>query len=115
MIRVTLIYPASRRYFLAQWDDPVTSRTKTRSTGETDRRKAERFAARLETEINSAEYAPPSRITWEEFCRRYKDEVSASRRNGTAEKTRSTMSLIDELISPKYLSAFATASIISKF
>jgi len=114
MVKVTLINPASRRFYLAQWDDPITCKTKTRSTKTTDRREAERFAGKLEEELNSGEYAPPTKTTWEEFQTRFKNEVSSTKSPGTAEKTRSTMSVITELLDPMYLEALADSNNVSK-
>ncbi len=115
MIRVTLIHPATRRFILAQWDDPITGLTKTRSTKVTETRKAERFAAKLEEELNSGTYAPPTNTTWAEFCERFLSEVSSAKKGGTAEKTRATMSMIEKLVNPKFLAALADANVISKF
>lgn len=113
-IRVTLINPKSRRYFLAQWDDPVTGKTRTRSTEHTVRRDAERFAARLEDELNSGEYAAPERVTWEDFRKRYLSEVSDGKALKTKLKTQAMFNAMDELIAPKYLASIS-ASVCSQF
>ena len=47
MIRVTVYKPSDRRYYIARWKDSK-GRTRKRSTKQTRRRGAERFAAELE-------------------------------------------------------------------
>ncbi len=71
MIRVKLVAPKQRRFVLAQWVDPVTGLICTRSTKTTVRREAERFAARLEDELNAGEFKPVQRLLWSEFRARY--------------------------------------------
>lgn len=115
MIRVTLINPSSRRYYLAQWDDPVTGRTKTRSTRETVRRDAERFAARLEDELNAGDYAPSAAMTWAAFRVRYTNDVSATKRIKTQKKTNSTFVAIERELNPKMLASLADPNVISSF
>lgn len=115
MIKVTLIRPASRRFFLAQWSDPITGLTKTRSTKQTVRREAERSAARLEDELNSGEFKTASATTFQELCDRYADEVSSTKRIKTAKKTKSTFNAIKRLLNPRFASSLADPSVISKF
>ncbi len=115
MIRVTLINPADRRFWQAQWDDPITGKTKTRSTKTTIKREAERFAGRLEDELNAGTYKPLLQLTWAEFRERYINEVSSTKRPKTRLKTEAMFNAVEELLSPKFLSAFADASTISKY
>ena len=115
MIRVKLIKPSARRYWLAQWRDPVTELIKTRSTEHTVRRDAERFAARLEDELNNGTYVSQAPSTWKAFCDRYLSEVSDTKRHKTKLKTKSTITAIDKLVSPKMLSSITDPNVISQF
>ncbi len=115
MIKVTVHKPSSRRYYLAQWVDEITGNIKTRSTRETVKRDAERFAARLEDELNAGESVDNTTITWERFKERYTAEVSATKRPKTGAKTKSTFNAIDREIGPRLLAALANPNVISKF
>lgn len=113
-VRVTLITPRQRRFILAQWDDPVTGKTRTASTKTRVRREAERFAARLEDELNAGDYKPPTRTLWTEFRERYENEVGAHKAPKTLLKTQAMFNAMEELIAPKYLGAI-NSDVASKF
>ncbi len=115
MIKVSIHKPTSRKFYLAQWTDEVTGKLKTRSTRETVKREAERFAARLEDELNAGEFVDSAAITWERFKERYTSEVSATKRPKTGAKTKSTFNAIDREIEPRMLAAIANPNVISKF
>jgi len=115
MIKVTLINPADRRYYQAQWDDPVTGRTKTKSTKTTIKREAERIAARLEVELNSGAFRPRATTTWEELRARYLAEVSDGKRPKTKAKTVSMFNAVAELMDPKQAESMADPNTVSKF
>lgn len=114
-IRVTLINPVNRRFYLAQWDDPVTGKTKTKSTKTTIKREAERFAARLEDQLNSGEHRPTEATTWETLQQRYESEVSAGKAEKTRLKTRSMFNAISQLIGPKLAQSMADPNAVSRF
>lgn len=115
MIRVTLINPSDRKFFQAQWDDPVTGKTKTKSAKTTIRREAERFAARLEDELNNGTYRPYAETTWAELQERYTTEVSAGKADKTRHKTKSMFNAVADLIGPKMASSMADPNAVSQF
>jgi hypothetical protein len=78
-ISVNVVRFGDRKYLQMQYRDSVTGRKKTRSTGTANRREAERVAAKWEAVLQAGRYQPPSKVTWDEFRRRYEDEVLASR------------------------------------
>lgn len=102
-IRVTLKNPAQRSFWLAQWIDPVTGKVKTRSTKTRVRREAERFAGRLEDELNAGTYREPVNVTWEEFKKRYLEEKAGSHADKTKLKAISTFNAIDAWRKPLHL------------
>ena len=114
-IRVTLINPSDRRFYLAQWDDPVTGRTKTRSTKTTVRRDAERFAARLEDELNAGTHKPAKLATWRELRERFTNEVSKAKAPRTALKTQAMFNAVERLFDPSRVDAVADAGFVSKY
>ena len=72
-IRVYVVKMKDRQTLSAQWKDPDTGRLKRRSTGSRRRREAERFAAKIEDELNAGRYCSGA-ITWQAFRRRYEKE-----------------------------------------
>jgi integrase len=115
MIRVTLINPADRKFFLAQWDDPVTGLTKSRSTQTTIRRDAERFAARLEDELNSGSYKPAVATLWSEARERYELESAPAKREKTRLKTQAMFNAVEKHFNPKLLQSVADPGFISRY
>lgn len=99
-IQVRLIHRDNRRFLEAQWEDPVTGMKKTRSTGTTVRREAERFAARLEARLNGGERIDAGKITWDSLWRRYKEEVLPGLAQRTRNKTGTAVNALTRLINP---------------
>ena len=85
-IRVRVVEFSNKRHFQAQWDDPDetrpdgTPKIHTRSTG-IDRRQgkrgrdeAQRFAERLQTDLNANSGRTAGRIRWGDFRESYASE-----------------------------------------
>lgn len=111
-VKVSLIH--RRRDFEAQWFDETTGKKKTRTTGTAVRRDAERFAARLEDELNSGPIAQPVRVLWKTIVDRYSDEVLPNLAKKTRNKTKGTFNKLKAEIDPKY-AASLDATRISQF
>ena len=101
-ITVTTFQRGSRANYLAQWKDPVSGKVRQRSTGHTVRRDAERFAARLEKELNDG-LAGASRATWAEFRERAERDFLPTVRDATADKYRTAMTKVEAHLRPKLL------------
>lgn len=114
MPRVIVYRPADREYWYCQWRDPVSGRKKTRSTRTRHRRDAERFAARLEADLDSGAVDRSARVSWKAFRGRYELEVLASKAEVTAAKERSTLNAVEKLLSPRLLISL-DASAVSRF
>ena len=106
MIRVTLIHRAGRPYFEARWKDPTTGRKRTESTECAVRRDAERYAARLELELNSRESSTVTSITWKQATEFYAAEMFPSQAKKTSDKMRTVWAFVEDRIDPGQLSAF---------
>ena len=113
-VSVSLIRRAGRPHFEARWIDPVTGLKKTRTTRTAVRRDAERFAARIELELNESGSIDPALTTWAEVEERYKSEVLPALASATARKVNSTFTKIKDLVNPRLASAL-DASQISRF
>ena len=98
MIKVTLFKRDGRKHYEVQWVDPITGKKRTRTTGETIKRKAERFAGQLQIELESE--TDSIAIPWDEFRERYEDEVLSELAIKTARKRRGTMNLLEHYIKP---------------
>jgi integrase len=81
-----------RATFQLQWIDPVTGKTKTKSSGvrdtglARDRKEAEAKARELEEQLRGGAAAIPSEMTWETFRERYEREHVAGLAKETAAK-----------------------------
>ena len=74
-IKVTIFKTAQRPNYLAQWVDPKTGRKKSRSTGTRIKRDAERFAGKLEDDLNAGKVHRRGKTLWSTFRERYQEEV----------------------------------------
>lgn len=119
-IRVRVFLRAGRPSYEAQWEDPVTGKKKTRSTGcgkNTGcgkKTEALRFAARLEQELIAGEAEQEAPSSWSGVVERYKGEVLAPLRISSQRKAIGTIKKVAELIGPKSADRL-TASVISRF
>jgi integrase len=114
MIHVIVFRPSDRKFFHAQWTDPITAKQKTKSTKTAIQRDAERFAGNLEKELNEGTYRGQSRITWSEFRKRFEDEVIPSKAPVTNGKFQAAFNAIERHIDPKLLIAI-NADQLSRF
>lgn len=111
-IRVCIFRRTNRKCYEAQWTDPLTRRKKTRSTGKDRRRDAERFAAKLEQELNDGTFHDDRPITWEKFRERYEADVLPGQALKTQAKTRSTFNAFEKLLgAPKFLASLDAEAI----
>ncbi len=113
-VTVYLMMRAGRTCWEAQWKDPITGRKKTRSTGTAVRREAERFAGKLESELNEGTYRNAWNAPWGDVADRYLAEVLSSRARKTQYKFRSVRQWLDKFIAPQYASLI-DADMISRF
>lgn len=112
LIRCYLMHRPNRK-IECQWRDPVTGKLKTKSTGTTKPRDAERFLARLEDELNNGE-AHGVDTLWATVADRYQAEVLVSRAPATLRKFQGTRNAVEDLIDPKLVASLTTAT-IAKF
>lgn len=89
-----------RRFLYARYTDPRTGKRVLRSTGTHNRREAERFAARWETELRAGEFRPASSLDWEGFRLRYWAEVLPGLSDATASKASATFNSLERILSP---------------
>lgn len=101
-IRVTVFKQKGRPHLVAEWRDPLTGKLKRKSTGEKQRREAERYAARLERELNEGRLAE-YRTTWAEFRMRYESEVASFRAESTQASVSRAFNVVESKISPRFL------------
>jgi integrase len=98
-----------RSTFQLQWVDPVSGKTKTKSSGvrdtgkARDRKDAESKARELEQLLRRGIAAIPSEMSWETFRDRYEREHLPSLAKVTAAKVGTICNYIEELIAPRRL------------
>jgi integrase len=94
--------------------DPISGKKKAKSSGTTDWREAERLAGELEKELRAGRYAPASKVTWEDFRKRYK----AEKLPGQSPKTRGAFATaanhLERVLNPDRLCKL-TAAVLSRF
>ena len=103
-----------RKYLSMYYVDPVTGKTKRRSTKTSNRKEAERVAARWEHELNTEGTHINTRITWAEFRDRYDVEKLAAMAPKTADAADAVFNHLERIISPQYLRSL-TEAVLSRF
>lgn len=102
-ITVTVVQYGDRKNLMMRYVDPITGKQIARSTGETNRRKAERIAAKWESELREGRYAKQSNILWEDFRERYEQEVAEGLADNTYNLVATTFNTVETILKPTRL------------
>ncbi len=102
-IRVSIFRRTGGKFFQAKWIDPASGRIKQKSTKTNIRREAERFAARLEKELNCGTYVDQAKAKWSTFRERYETEVVPGLAEKTADKISITFNHVETYLNPNLL------------
>ena len=101
VINVILVKrPDSNKYY-ARWIDPVSLRERRKSTKTNIKRDAERFALRLEKELNEGTYFEQTNTDWSDFRQRYETEVVTALAERTAGKIGTVFNHVERIANPK--------------
>jgi hypothetical protein len=110
-------YP-NRATFQLRWTDPVTGRTKTKTTDvpavESRRREAERLAGELQADLRNSHDVSPARYGWKTFRERYEAEVAPGLADSSQQKIGVVLDRLEKEIKVARL-ADLDATRISKF
>ena len=116
--RVQVVRYPNRATFQLRWTDPVTGRTKTRTTDvpavEANRKDAERQAGELQADIRNSNDVSPARYGWQTFRERYESEVAPGLSVGSRQKIGVVLDRLEKEIKVTRL-ADLDATRISKF
>lgn len=110
-MNVSVFKPNGRKNYVCQWKDPTTGKKKTKSTGEKVRRDADRFAGKLEAQLNDGTYHEDLRMTWDDFRERFEREYLPSKAKGTADYYKTVMNAVERIINPRLLLTVNTSSV----
>jgi integrase len=100
--------PLSLVYF-----DPITGKKKAKSSGTDDWREAERLAAVLEDELLTGRYQAASKVAWEAFVARYKEEKLSTLAPKTQKAALESLGLVTRILNPDRLCKM-TAALMSR-
>lgn len=113
-MHVSVFKPNRQKNYVCQWLDPVTGRKVRKSTGTAIKRDAERFAGKLEEDLNNGTYHRDVRITWEAFRDRFESEYLPRWSKGSQNRYSVVLNRFEEIIDPKLLVSVDEAT-ISRF
>lgn len=112
-IEVRVLKRSGRAYWQAVWTDPVTGLERTASTKATKKKDADRFALKLERDLNEGVYRYGPAVTWKDFRTRHETEVQGDLAKKTRDKYAAIFGHVERIIRPKKLAA-VDATQISK-
>jgi integrase len=98
--------PLSLCYF-----DPISGKKKAKSSGTTDWREAERLAGELEKELRVGRDASPSKITWQEFRKRWESEKGTALAVKTRHAFKSAANHLERVLNPDRLCKLTAAAL----
>jgi len=110
-IRVTVCKWAEGRPLMLRWTDPVSGKRKTKTSGTTSQRKAERLAGELERELRAGSTLIPCRITWQEFRERWQECRGPELSDSTIRCTGTAFNHVERVLSPDKLAKLTTRAV----
>jgi integrase len=113
-ITVTVFRFGARPFLYMQYTNPVTEKKVSRSTGTSNRKEAQKIAAKWEAELQEGRYAKPASTTWAQFRQRYAEEVLPSLAEKTQSKINTVLDAVERIVGPNKLRAL-DASQLSLF
>jgi integrase len=102
-IKVLVVAYPDRKFLIMRFTDPMSGRQVARSTGTTNRREAERIAAKWEAELREKRYRPDSRISWQAFREKYETEVLPSLAEKTGSMVGTVFNAVEKILRPARL------------
>ncbi|QDT14602.1 tyrosine-type recombinase/integrase [Alienimonas californiensis] len=109
-IRVTVFKRDGRTNYEAQWTDPLSGKTKMKSTGHRVKRDAERWAGRWEKELNDGA-AGAGRATWADLVTRAERDFLPDKREKTRDSYRTAIGDVQRHLRPKLLTEITPEAI----
>ena len=110
-VSVIAFKPADREFFYAQWTCRETGRKRTQSTKAKNRRDAERYAERLERQLNAGEDIAARRMPWKEFREKVEAVMLADKRPATRVSYIETLKAVETHCSPLLVSGITTEAL----
>lgn len=110
-IKVRVIKMTGRSSLVAEWRDPLSGKLKRRATGEKQRREAERFAVRLEKQLNDGDYIEQA-TTWDDFRETYEAAHRDKWAKNTKTKVSSVFSTVERILKPRFVQAIDSAAVV---
>src|SRR5262245_46328860 len=98
-VSVTVVRFPDRKNLMLRYIDPVTGKQKHKSAETTNKRDAERAAAKWEAEL-LAGVVDCRKVTWQRFRERYENEVLASLAENTDKKVQGVFNAVEKHLAP---------------
>jgi integrase len=99
-ITVSVVAYPDRKHLMMRYQEPVTRKQVARSTGTTNRREAERMAAKWEAELREGRYRAPSHVSWSAFREKYEVEVVPSLAEKTGAMIGTVFNAVESILRP---------------
>lgn len=103
-----------RRFYYCWWIDPVTGNKCTRTTKTSIRRKADRFAEKLQIQLNSGQGRYPENLTWKSLRERFTREHLDALAVNTRKKADAALNTLERMVNPKYAKSL-TEGVLSQW
>ncbi len=102
-IKVLVVAYPDRKYLTMRYTDPMSGRRVAKTTGTTNRREAEKIAAKWEAELQERRYRPDSKISWEAFREKFETEVLPSQADKTGSMVGTVFNAVERILRPAKL------------
>ena len=112
-IKVYVVKYPDRNNLMMRYVDPDTGNNIARSTKTSKRREAEKVAAKWEAELQEGRYQKPSKMSWEEFRRKFDESYMTGVKPSTAAAYDASLNVFTRLCRPTKLAQVTNAKLTS--
>ncbi|MDC0274317.1 site-specific integrase [Planctomycetaceae bacterium] len=109
-IKTTVYRRKSRKFYEAQWVDPLTGKTKTKTLkGCTTQREAHRAASELEKDLING--VSLGNYSWSDFRLRFRQEHLNKKSDNHCRRVQSSLNVVEDILDPAHISAIRARDI----
>ncbi len=110
-IKVLVVKYPDREHLVLRWRDPITGKARSKTSGTTKRREAERKAAALEREILDGHHGPAARMNWSDFREYHERHCLSAMKQKSVDAYAAALNVYERFHKPERLSDVTAARV----
>jgi integrase len=110
-VKVSVVKYPDREHLMLRWRDPLTGKSRCKTSGTAKRREAERKAAALEREILDGHHGPAARMGWSDFREYHEKHCLSAMKDKSVDAYATALNVYERFQKPSRVSDISAARI----